>query len=49
LAALVPVVTSIVAPTPAMAAGSCKSTGQPCSSGVECCSTACNGITSLCI
>lgn len=44
IAVAVPVVASIVAPTPAQAA-TCKGTGQPCSSGLECCSTICNGIS----
>ncbi len=42
-AVAIPVVASIVAPTPAQAA-TCKGTGQPCTSGLECCSTICNGI-----
>lgn len=38
----VPLVTSIVAPTPAQAA-TCGATGTPCSTGPQCCSTVCNG------
>lgn len=38
----VPVVTSIVAPTPAQAV-SCLPTGAGCTSGAECCSTVCSG------
>jgi len=38
----VPLVTSIVAPSPAQAA-SCGAQGAPCSSGAQCCSTICNG------
>lgn len=37
----VPLVTSIVAPTPAQAA-TCLATGQACTSGAQCCSTVCN-------
>ena len=37
----VPLVTSIVAPTPAQAA-TCKPTGTACSSGAECCSGSCS-------
>lgn len=37
----VPLVTSIVAPTPAQAA-TCKLAGVPCTAGTECCSGACN-------
>ena len=44
LAALVavPVVTSIVAPTPAQA-GTCTASGQPCSGAAQCCSGICTG------
>ena len=38
----VPLVTSIVAPTPAQAA-TCKNTGQACTAGPECCSGLCPG------
>jgi hypothetical protein len=38
----VPLVTSIVAPSPAQAA-SCGAPGSPCSTGSQCCSTICNG------
>jgi Coenzyme PQQ synthesis protein D (PqqD) len=41
----VPVVTSIVAPTPAQAA-TCLASGQPCSSSAQCCSGLCNGAPS---
>jgi len=37
----VPVVTSIVAPTPAQAA-TCLGSGSPCTGGVQCCSGICN-------
>jgi len=37
----VPVVTSIVAPSPAQAA-SCGATGTGCTTGAQCCSTVCN-------
>jgi hypothetical protein len=41
-AVAVPVVASIVAPTPAQAS-SCKATGVPCTTGAECCSGICTG------
>lgn len=41
----VPVVTSIVAPTPAQAA-TCLATGASCTSGAQCCSGVCNGAPS---
>ena len=40
--AAVPVVTSIVAPTPAQT-GSCLHGGSPCSIGTQCCSGICDG------
>jgi hypothetical protein len=43
-AATLPLVTSVVAPTPAQAA-SCLPAGQPCDSGLQCCSTICSGGT----
>jgi len=43
-AVAVPVVTSIVAPTPAQAA-SCLADGQPCSSGAQCCTPLCGSGT----
>jgi hypothetical protein len=44
LTALIPVVTSIAAPTPAMAQspGDCKNNGSPCTTSAECCSGCCN-------
>jgi len=44
LAAMVaiPLVTSIVAPTPVQAGGSCLPVGSPCKSNSECCSGFCN-------
>ena len=39
----VPVVTSIVAPTPAQAS-TCLASGQVCTGGIQCCSTVCNGL-----
>jgi Coenzyme PQQ synthesis protein D (PqqD) len=42
-----PLVTSIVAPTPARAA-SCLHNGQPCSSNANCCSGHCNGSSHRC-
>ena len=44
-AVAVPVVASIVAPTPAQAS-TCKATGVACTAGAECCSGVCN--TGLC-
>jgi hypothetical protein len=41
----VPLVTSIVAPTPAQAA-TCKAPGQPCGSAAQCCSGLCPGTPS---
>jgi hypothetical protein len=41
-AASLPLVTSIVAPTPAQAA-SCLPSGQPCTSSLQCCSAVCAG------
>ena len=41
-AVALPLVASIVAPTPAQAA-TCLGAGQPCTSGLECCSSVCNG------
>jgi hypothetical protein len=38
----VPLVTSIVAPSPAQAA-SCGAQGTPCNTGAQCCSTICSG------
>lgn len=47
-AVAVPVVASIVAPTPAQAA-TCKTTGQACATGPECCSGLCPGApTGIC-
>lgn len=43
-AVALPLVASIIAPTPAQAA-TCKGTGQPCTSGLECCSSVCNGVS----
>jgi len=40
IAALVPLITTILAPAPA---GSCKPSGASCTSGFECCSGACIG------
>jgi len=40
----VPVVTSIIAPTPAQAA-TCLTTGQACTTGAQCCSGICTGGT----
>lgn len=40
-AASIPVVTSMLAPTPAQAASACKPTGAPCSASIECCSQVC--------
>lgn len=40
-AVAIPVVASIVAPTPAQAA-TCLPNGSPCSSGIQCCSGFCN-------
>jgi hypothetical protein len=42
-AVTLPVVASILAPTPAQAATGCKGTGATCSSGIECCSGVCSG------
>ena len=39
----VPLVTSIVAPTPAQAA-TCKAPGQPCGAAAQCCSGLCPGV-----
>lgn len=47
VAALVPVITTILAPTPA-AAGTCVPIGGACSSGFECCSGYCDPITHTC-
>lgn len=44
IAALVPVITTILAPTPA-AAGSCRASGAQCTSGFQCCSGYCAGGT----
>ncbi len=44
IAALLPVVTSIMAPKPA-AAATCFTTGHSCTSGFQCCSGFCNGGT----
>ncbi len=44
-AATLPLVTSVVAPTPAQAA-SCKPPGDPCGSPLECCSGVCSGTCS---
>ena len=41
-AVTLPVVTAIVAPTPAQAAASCKPTGVACGTSVECCSSICD-------
>jgi len=43
----VPLVTSIVAPTPAQAA-TCTASGQPCATGVQCCSGVCSGTPLVC-
>jgi hypothetical protein len=43
-AASLPLVTSVVAPTPAQAA-SCLPPGQPCTSSLQCCSAVCSGGT----
>jgi coenzyme PQQ synthesis protein D (PqqD) len=43
----VPLVTSIVAPTPAQAA-TCIVSGQPCTGGVQCCSGLCTGSPLTC-
>ena len=43
-AATLPLVTSVVAPTPAQAA-SCLPGGQPCTSSLQCCSAVCSGGT----
>lgn len=43
LSLLLPVVTSIVAPTPALAAASCRPSGVPCTTGTQCCSGTCSG------
>jgi hypothetical protein len=42
----VPLISSIVAPT-AVEASTCRAAGQPCASGVQCCSLVCNG-SNLC-
>ena len=42
-AVAVPVVASIVAPTPAQAATGCLGAGAPCSSSSQCCSGVCDG------
>ena len=42
-AVAVPVVASIVAPTPAQAATGCLGAGAPCSSSAQCCSGVCDG------
>ena len=42
IAALVPLITTIIAPTPA-AAGTCLPSGASCSSGYQCCSGFCQG------
>ncbi len=47
VAALVPVITTILAPTPA-AAGTCTPNGGGCSSGFQCCSGFCNPVTHTC-
>jgi len=44
---LLPVVTSIVAPTPA-AAATCLATGQSCTQNTQCCSGSCLGIVFTC-
>jgi len=44
IATLVPLITTILAPTPA-AAGSCLPSGASCTSGYQCCSGYCNGGT----
>jgi len=44
IATLVPLITTILAPTPA-AAGSCLPAGSSCTSGYQCCSGYCNGGT----
>lgn len=46
-AVAIPVIISIAAPQPAMAA-TCKASGQPCSTNIECCSNSCNGGTNSC-
>jgi Coenzyme PQQ synthesis protein D (PqqD) len=47
-AVTVPLVTSILAPTPANAA-SCIASGQPCTSGPQCCSGSCTGSPLTCV
>jgi hypothetical protein len=42
-----PLVTSIVAPTPAQAA-SCRPNGAPCTSFLQCCSLLCGPVTGIC-
>lgn len=52
VAITLPVVASIISPTPAQASVSCRANGQPCTFGTDCCSGTCdNGIggTGLCI
>ncbi len=44
IAALIPLITTILAPTPA-AAGSCLPSGASCTSGYQCCSGFCNSGT----
>jgi len=46
IAALVPLITTIIAPTPA-AAGTCLPSGATCSSGFQCCSGQC--VSSQCV
>jgi len=41
----VPVVASIIAPTPVQAGGSCLPSGQPCGTSAQCCSGLCSGGT----
>jgi hypothetical protein len=47
-AVTLPVVTSIIAPT-AVQASTCTPSGQPCSTGAQCCSTVCTGTPATCL
>ena len=47
-AVAVPLITSIISPTPAQA-NTCKHAGAPCDLSAECCSNACTGIGGTCI
>jgi hypothetical protein len=46
-AVALPLITSLMMPTPAMAA-SCLAAGQPCNTSAECCSGLCNGSPGTC-